>query len=128
MPMALLRRAPLWLPPLLLMGAIFFFSAQPDLSSGLGTIDVVARKLVHLVEYGFLCFLWWRAFSPSASPGRAALAAFVVSALYAVTDEYHQSFVEGRSASALDVAIDSTGAALVALRLRRGAGERRAAA
>jgi VanZ family protein len=45
-----------------------------------------------------------------------------------VTDEYHQSFVEGRSASALDVAIDSAGAALVALRLRGAARERRAAA
>jgi VanZ family protein len=126
--MALLRRASLWLPPLLLMGVIFFLSAQPDLDSGLGTIDRVARKLAHLVEYALLCFLWWRAFSARVAPGRAALAAFVISALYAVSDEYHQSFVEGRSASALDVAIDSAGAALTALRLRSGARKRRAAA
>jgi VanZ family protein len=128
MPMALLRRVPLWLPPLLLMGVIFFLSAQPDLDSGLETIDLVTRKLVHLLEYALLCFLWWRAFSARFPPGRAALAAFVVSALYAVSDEFHQSFVEGRSGSAIDVAIDTTGAALAALRLRGGARERRAAA
>jgi VanZ family protein len=127
MPMALLRRVPLWLPPLLLMAAIFFFSAQPDLDSGLGAIDLVTRKLVHLLEYALLCFLWWRAFSARVPPGRAALAAFVVSALYAITDEFHQSFVEGRSGSPLDVAIDSTGAALAALRLRSRAREQRAA-
>jgi VanZ family protein len=126
--MALLRRVHLWLPPLLLMGVIFFFSAQPDLGSGLGVIDLVMRKLVHLFEYALLCFLWWRALSAQVRPDRAALAAFLVSALYAVTDEYHQSFVEGRSGNALDVAIDSAGAAVVALRVRGGARERRAAA
>jgi VanZ family protein len=128
MRMALLRRVTLWLPPLLLMGAIYFFSAQPDLNSGLGSIDLVARKLVHLIEYALLCVLWWRAFRAGGSPGRAALAAFLVSALYAVSDEYHQSFVEGRSGSPVDVAIDSAGAALAALRLRAGARQRRVAA
>jgi hypothetical protein len=128
MPMALLRRVQLWLPPPLLMAVIFYFSAQPDLGTGLGAIDLVMRKLVHFTEYALLCFLWWRAFSARMRPDRAALAAFLVSALYAVTDEYHQSFVGGRSGNALDVAIDSAGAALVALRLRGGARERRAAA
>ena len=36
-------------PPLLLMGLIFFLSAQPDLSSGLGTADTILRKLAHMV-------------------------------------------------------------------------------
>ena len=31
-------------PPLALMGVIFFFSAQPDLSTGLGTWDLIVRK------------------------------------------------------------------------------------
>jgi hypothetical protein len=42
-----IRRLDPWLPPLLLMGVIFFFSAQPSLDSGLGVIDLVARKIVH---------------------------------------------------------------------------------
>jgi VanZ family protein len=115
--MTLLRRVDLWLPPLLLMGIIFYFSAQPDLDSGLGWIDTVGRKLIHAVEYGLLCFLWWRPLRLGMSPARAALAAFLISSLYAVSDEFHQSFVEGRSGNPVDWAIDTAGAAIVALRL-----------
>ena len=42
-------------PPLVLMALIFFLSAQPDLNSGLGWIDHVGRKLVHMAEYALLC-------------------------------------------------------------------------
>jgi hypothetical protein len=118
MRVGLLRRADLWLPPFLLMGIIFLFSAQPNLDSGLGAIDFVGRKLIHFAEYGLLCFLWWRLLRTGADPGRAALVAFLLSSLFAASDEFHQSFVEGRSATAVDWAIDSAGAALVALRLR----------
>jgi VanZ family protein len=52
---------------------------------------------------------------------RAAVCAFLLSSLFAASDEFHQSFVEGRGATAVDWAIDSAGAALVALRLRSGA-------
>jgi VanZ family protein len=100
------------------MGIIFLFSAQPSLDSGLGAIDFVGRKLIHFAEYGLLCFLWWRLLRTGADPGRAALVAFLLSSLFAASDEFHQSFVEGRSATAVDWAIDSAGAALVALRLR----------
>jgi VanZ family protein len=118
MRVGLLRRADLWLPPFLLMGIIFLFSAQPSLDSGLGAIDFVGRKLIHFAEYGLLCFLWWRLLRTGADPGRAALVAFLLSSLFAASDEFHQSFVEGRSATAVDWAIDSAGAALMALRLR----------
>ena len=74
----LLRRADLWIPPLLLMGIIFVFSAQPDLDSGLGGIDLVVRKLIHFAEYGLLCFLWWRLLRTGMEPGRAALLAFLL--------------------------------------------------
>jgi VanZ family protein len=116
-----LRRVDLWLPPLLLMGVIFFFSAQPSLDSGLGAFDFVGRKLIHLAEFGLLCYLWWRALRTGMDPGRAALVAFLVSSLYAVSDEYHQSHIEGRNGTPVDWAIDSAAAALVALRLRLGA-------
>jgi VanZ family protein len=44
--------------------------------------------------------------------------AFALSSLYAASDEFHQTFVEGRSGSPVDWAIDTAGAAAAALRLR----------
>jgi VanZ family protein len=110
-------RLDLWLPPLVLMGVIFAFSAQPSLDSGLGLIDHVGRKLIHFGEYALLCFLWWRALASVTNPRRAALLAFVIASAYALTDEYHQTFVDGRHGNAVDWLIDSAGAAVVALRL-----------
>jgi VanZ family protein len=114
MQMALLRRPDLWLPPLILMGLIWFFSAQPSLDSGLGWIDTVGRKLIHFGEYALLSFLWWRLLRTQMPDRRAALAALLVSSLYAVTDEVHQSFVDGRHGTPVDWAIDTAGAAAAA--------------
>jgi VanZ family protein len=123
-----LPRLDLWLPPLLLMGAIFVLSDQPSLDSGLGAIDLIGRKLIHFAEYALLCFLWWRALVTVTSPGRAALFAFLLASGYAATDEYHQSFVDGRHGTVLDWAIDSAGAAAAALKLRTERVRDRAAA
>jgi VanZ family protein len=123
-----LPRLDLWLPPLLLMGVIFVLSDQPSLNSGLGAIDLIGRKLIHFAEYALLCFLWWRALVTVTSPGRAALFAFLLASGYAATDEYHQSFVDGRHGTALDWAIDSAGAAAAALKLRTAPVRNRAAA
>jgi VanZ family protein len=101
-----------WLPPLVLMAVIFFLSAQPDLNSGLGTIDVIGRKLIHATEYGLLTFLWWRAL-------RNVPLAIALAVAYACTDELHQHFVHGRHASPVDVGIDTIGAATAALLIAR---------
>lgn len=98
--------------PLLLMGVIFVLSAQPDLNSGLGTVDLVGRKVVHMTEYGVLFWLWARA------TGRPALAA-VIALVYAATDEYHQTFVAGRHGSPVDWVIDGAGIAIAAAVWRR---------
>jgi VanZ family protein len=102
------------------MAAIFYFSAQPSLEIGLGPLELVGRKLVHFGLYALLCVLWWRAFEPGLGPRRAALVALLISSGYAVTDEFHQSFVEGRHGTPVDWAIDTSGAALAALLLRSG--------
>ena len=117
MRMAPLRRLDLWLPPVLLMGLIFFFSAQPSLDSGLGWVDAVGRKLVHFGEYALLCFLWWRPLRTGMSSRRAAFLAFAIASVYAATDELHQSFVEGRHGTPVDWAIDTAGAAVAAYAL-----------
>src|SRR3954454_13946193 len=93
-------------PPLALMALIFFLSAQPDLSSGLGDWDLVLRKLAHMTEYAVLYLLWLRAL-PQARPWIPVAIALG----YAVTDEVHQGFVQGRHAAAIDVLIDATGIA-----------------
>lgn len=111
-------RPQIWLPPIVLMGVIFFLSHQPSLDSGLGTIDLIGRKLLHFAEYALLCFLWWRALATVTTPGRAVLFAFLLASGYAATDELHQSFIEGRHGTPVDWAIDSAGAAAAALRLR----------
>ncbi|MGH2946825.1 MAG: VanZ family protein [Solirubrobacteraceae bacterium] len=107
-------------PPILLMAAIFAFSAQPDLSTGLGTWDTILRKCAHMVEYGLLWWLWWRAVGY-----RNAGPAAGITLAYAASDEFHQSFVDGRYGSPLDVAIDATGVAIAYALARRRAGAHR---
>ena len=94
------------------MGAIFAFSAQPDLNSGLGVWDTVLRKLVHMTEFGLLWWLWQRALD------RPVLAA-AITLDYAASDELHQTFVDGRHGTPVDWAIDAAGVAIaIALRAR----------
>lgn len=97
-------------PPLALMALIFFLSAQPNLSSGLGSWDLVLRKGAHMAEFGLLALLWWRALG-TRSPWPGAL----IAVAYAVTDEVHQSFVTGRHGSPVDVIIDAVGVVLAVL-------------
>lgn len=117
--MDVLSRLDPWLPPIALMAVIFYLSAQPDLSSGLGTIDLIGRKIVHAAEYALLSFLWWRALRTVVPARTALLLALGISVGYAASDEYHQSFVDGRNGSPLDVAIDTAGAGAAALAIRR---------
>ena len=109
-------------PPLALMALIFFLSAQPDLNSGLGVWDTVGRKLVHFATFGALWWLWDRALNHD-----HPLIAATITIAYAISDEYHQTFVEGRVGSPRDVLIDSLGvlaAWLVSRRLARRRGRR----
>lgn len=96
------------------MGLIFGLSATPDLRSGLDTDwDLVVRKLAHAGEYALLGWLVSRALRRSGVGRRRALAAAVVICLsYAMSDEWHQSFVSGRHGSLVDVAVDGFGSLL----------------
>ncbi len=77
------------------------------------TINVVLRKLGHLTEYAILAALLWRALRGTLrSSGTITLVAlaFAASALFAASDEFHQSFVATRTASENDILIDICGA------------------
>jgi VanZ family protein len=113
------RELRVFLPPVALMGVIFILSGQPSLDSGLGLIDKVGRKVVHFGEYALLCALWWRALRDRLSTDGALAAAVVITSAYAATDEFHQSFVEGRHGTPVDWLIDTAGAVAVALLIQR---------
>ncbi len=102
--MAFPRALSLWLPVVAWAGLIFALSSIPDLGTGLGTWDLVLRKLAHAAEFAVLGFLLLRAL------GREAVAV-AVGIAYAASDELHQHFVPGRQGSVLDVLLDSVGVA-----------------
>jgi VanZ family protein len=116
---AIARRLDPWAPPLVLMAVIFALSAQPDLNSGLGTIDLIGRKIIHMSEYGLLTFLSWRALRTIATPRAAILLAVAVAVGYAGTDEFHQHFIHGRHGTPVDVGIDAIGAGIATLLIWR---------
>lgn len=125
-----------WLPPVLWMAAIMWFSSatfsaartgsilEPLLAglapwlgpSGVALLHAAVRKGAHLTTYAILAALWLRALVQGRSlrPRPAAWIALSVSLLWAFLDEAHQATVPERTASAADVAIDGVGA-LVAL-------------
>ena len=94
-----------WLPVFVWAVVIFAFSSVPDLGTGLGGWDLVLRKLAHTTEYAVLGALLVRA---TARPGLA----FGLGLLYAISDEVHQVFVQGRHGSPIDIAIDAVGVAV----------------
>ena len=99
----------------------------PSISdAGLAFVHVLIRKGAHFFEYAILAVLAARAFRTSSRDFLrkrwfAVSLAFV--ALYALSDEFHQSFVPSRTASIYDSLIDMAGGfvalALVAWRTRK---------
>jgi VanZ family protein len=81
---------------------------SPDVSDAtIASVQLVVRKFGHLTEYAILAALLCRAFWQRAQSG-----AFIIAALYATLDEFHQSFVSSRTASLWDVLVDWMGAAI----------------
>ena len=101
-----------WLPPLAWMALIFVLSAQPDLPGAPGPwLDTLLKKTGHALSYGLLAWLYWRAlrqrFQATATL-RVVSAGLAVA--YALSDEYHQTFVPGRNGRLSDVVVDGVGA------------------
>ena len=72
----------------------------------MATIHFITRKIAHFTEYAILGFLAARAFRPWPRWFLISVALVVV---YALIDEYHQSFVPSRTASVFDSMIDMAG-------------------
>jgi VanZ family protein len=123
-----------WLPLLIWLGVIFvgstdLMSAQhtsrfivpflrwlnPHISwAAINTIHTAIRKVGHVSEYAILAFLLWRALR-SGSALRTKLptlfgAVLLGCAVFAASDEFHQSFVKSRTPAVRDVVLDIAGA------------------
>lgn len=101
-----------WLPLLIWMALIFIVSHQPkETIPAYGQWDLIVKKGGHVIAYGILAILARRA-------GFRERSALLLTFLYAVSDEFHQRFVPGRTGTVLDVFIDALGATMSLLLLR----------
>ena len=124
-----LRQRPLlhlWLPVVSWMGLIFLLSAQPELPhTGTRWLDPFLSAGALILLFAVLAMLLARAVG--ARP-RQMVVAFTLAVVYALSDEFHQMYVPGRHADALDLLWDALGAALglgaFAWLQRRSAGTR----
>jgi len=108
-----LMRIPKWLPSLLMMFVIFLFSAQPssDLPN-FGWADTIVKKGGHMIGYALLVRSYWHMFDYRKDKRWLS---WLLAILYAVTDEFHQTFVAGRHPSVWDVVIFDNLGALISL-------------
>ncbi|MEY2575190.1 MAG: hypothetical protein QOF80_677 [Verrucomicrobiota bacterium] len=84
----------------------------PDVSDAtVASVQLVVRKCAHLTEYAILAALLFRAFRQrQPRVGGVLTMSFVLAAVYAGLDEFHQSYVASRTGSPWDVLIDCAGA------------------
>lgn len=132
-----------WLPILIWMVVIFVFSSQNGNQSGNnnrlvidllkhiginldkilgGNSNFYVRKASHMTEYFILFMLVYRAINEKCTLIKGLILSLLFVFLYASSDEFHQSFVPGRSSSFRDVMIDTCGggiALLVTVAVRR---------
>ena len=86
-------------------------SVLPNINFNEGYVHLLIRKGAHFSVYLVLGILTSNALRISGVPlKKQILYAFVISVLYAASDEFHQSFVPDRGPSIVDVGIDSAGA------------------
>jgi len=88
----------------------------------LAVIHFITRKIAHFTEYAILGFLAARAFRTSPRPAisqRWFLICATLVVVYALMDEYHQSFVPSRTASIFDSLIDMAGGLTALLVIRK---------
>jgi VanZ family protein len=101
---------PRWLPALFFMVVIFSFSSQPgDNLPNFLSWDYVIKKMGHSIGYGLLALSYFHFLKYDK---KRYWLAWLMAVAFSATDEFHQSFVSGRHASAFDVLIfDNFGAA-----------------
>lgn len=102
-----------WFVVVLWMSVIFMLSSIPSLHVPFAhSYDFLLRKLAHIGEYAILTIAFSWAFEMyTSSRRRAWLLAALAATLYAISDEWHQTWIFGRLGSFKDVGIDTIGIA-----------------
>ncbi|NMA29843.1 MAG: VanZ family protein [Candidatus Pacebacteria bacterium] len=93
---------------------IFILSNQERLPSfNISLLDFLFKKLAHIFVYAILYYLLFLAYlktNPSKQVGKKHhLWPLLIALIYALGDEFHQSFVKGRYAATHDIAYDFLG-------------------
>jgi VanZ family protein len=102
-----------WGLSLLMMLIIFAFSSLPSNElPNFSWADLIVRKSGHMLGYALLALSFWYGLRWDK---RRWWLPWLFAILYAITDEFHQSFVPGRHPSPVDVVIDGTGSGLALL-------------
>ncbi len=97
---------------------IYWLSGQPSLS--LPMLFEWQDKLHHFSAYFIMSVLAWRSFRHKVKqPLILAIVSIVFCSLYGISDEWHQSFVVGRTSDSLDWVADTFGASAAMLLLTR---------
>lgn len=105
-----------WLPAVVMMVIIYLFSSTPAHALPFfGPLDLVVKKGGHALGYGLLGLAYYYALPPRLHTGYRWILALLMAVVFSLSDEYHQSFIEGRNPSLVDVLIDTGGAALALL-------------
>ena len=74
--------------------------------------EQIISNLAHIPAYGLLTFLWLKAFDRTRNRNQFHMfnALILIGlVLFAVSDEIHQSFISGRTASCMDVGLNIVG-------------------
>ncbi len=113
-----------YLPVIFWAGLIFYLSNQSILPGlYVETYDFIFKKIAHITVYAILYYLLYRSQVLTSNADKVEkriwLLPFVLVLLYAISDEVHQQFVEGRFGTARDVGFDFLGACLAFLKLYR---------
>ncbi len=97
-----------WLPVFLWAVVIFGLSSiRQIVVSQFFIWDFIAKKTAHTLEYAILFALIFRATNRWSS-------SFILTMAYAISDEFHQSFVPGRSPTFYDLGFDLSGGNIAA--------------
>ncbi len=116
---SLLRIISLWFVVLAWMAFIFFVSSAPG--SAIPFIFAHQDIPFHLITYALLAYFFIRALRNS-SRGLLHLHLILITVIFCViygaSDEFHQLFVPGRSASGFDLLIDGMGSVFGSLAYR----------
>jgi VanZ family protein len=108
-----MKRIQKWIPALLMMGIIFWFSSEPAYKLPFFSwADAVVKKSGHMLGYALLTLGYWYALGMDRNKRWLA---WLLAILYALTDEFHQSYVPGRHPSLWDVSIFDNFGALISL-------------